>query len=155
MGNLQISDIPFTDVVTTLHEDVTISICCLVVNSAFYPFSRDGELAVRGLAKAQHRNVLSNGTLDLEVERVGHANLCIDTTDGEELAVPRRICSLRTLEVQATIFDRETGKSGLAASPAGESDLRDVTVLREVHFCIDYLYSLCSQEACQESKKSK
>ena len=105
VGDLQVSDIPIANIVTALHEEVTVVAGCLVVDSTLDPVGRDGELTIRSQTEAEHGNVLSNRTLDLVVERVDNAYLSIDTTDGEELAVPRGIGSFLAVEVETAILD--------------------------------------------------
>ena len=94
-------------------------------------------------------------TFNLVVECIYYVYFCINATDGEELAIPRRIGCFLTMEVKAAILNRETGKRRLATTPTSERHLRDVCVLREIDLCVNNLYSFCSQETCQESKKSK
>ena len=88
VGNLQIGDIPSTDIATTLHEDVSIGTFSLIINSTFYPIGSDGELSIRCLTKAQHRDIFGMVTLNLVVKGINGTYFCIYATDREELAEP-------------------------------------------------------------------
>ena len=113
VSNLQVSNIPRTNIATTLHENVTIGRCCLIINSTFHPIGSDGELSIRCLTKAQHRDIFGMVTLNLVVKRIDSTYLCIYTTDREELAKPTCFYTIIVhgnfcaLEMKTTILDRK------------------------------------------------
>ena len=158
MCNLQVCNIPFTNIVTTLEKDITTWVStCYILNSTFYPLCSNRELTIWGKTKAKGRDFLFNRALNLVVEGIDYALISHYTTNRMELGSPAWIYSFSTFIVKATILNREASFCFFTCAPTIEFDCACITVFefQEINLCIDNGYCICSQEHCHKSDESK